>query len=106
MDEPIGALQAASDLLRPLASPVRLGIIRKLPKGGKYVHELASTLGVSKPLVSEHLRVLRTSRIVTAQRRVPRDLVRPHRRPRRPHRDGCHPGIAARQLSSCSVSAA
>lgn len=69
-DEPIRALQAASDLLRALASPVRIGIVRELAQGGKYVHELVDTLGVSQPLVSQHLRVLRTSRIVTAHRQA------------------------------------
>lgn len=69
-DEPIRALQAASDLLRALASPVRVGIVRELSQGGRYVHELVDALGVSQPLVSQHLRVLRTSRIVTAQRQA------------------------------------
>ncbi|MGN5380807.1 ArsR/SmtB family transcription factor [Streptomyces lasalocidi] len=69
-DEPIRGLQAASDLLRALASPVRIGIVRELSGGGKYVHELVAALGVSQPLVSQHLRVLRTSRIVTARRQA------------------------------------
>ncbi|MES5825387.1 metalloregulator ArsR/SmtB family transcription factor [Streptomyces sp. RG80] len=69
-DEPIRALQPASDLLRALASPVRIGIVRELSEGGKYVHELVAALGVSQPLVSQHLRVLRTSRIVTAHRQA------------------------------------
>ncbi|WP_340375248.1 metalloregulator ArsR/SmtB family transcription factor [Streptomyces sp. SS7] len=69
-DEPIRALQAASDLLKALASPVRLGIVRELSVGEKYVHELVTALGVSQPLVSQHLRVLRTSRIVTAHRQA------------------------------------
>ncbi|MEU9171665.1 metalloregulator ArsR/SmtB family transcription factor [Streptomyces sp. NPDC048420] len=69
-DEPIRALQAASDLLKALASPVRVGIVRELSQGGKYVHELVDALGVSQPLVSQHLRVLRTSRIVTARRQA------------------------------------
>jgi ArsR family transcriptional regulator, zinc-responsive transcriptional repressor len=68
--EPTESLQAASELLRALASPVRLGIVRALADGGKHVHELVAVLGVSQPLVSQHLRVLRTSRIVTAQRRA------------------------------------
>lgn len=63
-------MQPASDLLRALASPVRIGIVRELSQGGKYVHELVSALGVSQPLVSQHLRVLRTSRIVTARRQA------------------------------------
>ncbi|NGO69224.1 metalloregulator ArsR/SmtB family transcription factor [Streptomyces boncukensis] len=69
-DEPIRDLQAASDLLRALASPVRIGIVRELSQGGKYVHELVAALGVSQPLVSQHLRVLRTSRLVTARRQA------------------------------------
>ncbi|MDQ1015588.1 ArsR/SmtB family transcription factor [Streptomyces afghaniensis] len=69
-DEPDQTLQAASELLRALASPVRLGIVRELSGGGKYVHELVTALGVSQPLVSQHLRVLRTSRIVAARRQA------------------------------------
>ncbi|MEU9731670.1 metalloregulator ArsR/SmtB family transcription factor [Streptomyces sp. NPDC048002] len=69
-DGPIQSLQAASDLLRALASPVRLGIVRELSEGGKYVHELVDALGVSQPLVSQHLRVLRTSRIVRGRRQA------------------------------------
>jgi DNA-binding transcriptional ArsR family regulator len=67
-DEPIQDLHAASELLRALASPVRLGIVRELSGGGKRVHELVAALGVSQPLVSQHLRVLRASRIVTTRR--------------------------------------
>ena len=69
-DEPIQALHAASELLRALASPVRLGIVRELSGGGKRVHELVTALGVSQPLVSQHLRVLRSSRIVAARRQA------------------------------------
>lgn len=69
-DEPLRHLQAASDLLKALASPVRLGIVRELSQGGKYVHELVAALGVSQPLVSQHLRVLRNSRIVTTRRQA------------------------------------
>lgn len=64
------ALQAATELLRALASPVRLGIVRQLATGGHEVHELVDALGVSQPLVSQHLRVLRTSRLVVGHRRA------------------------------------
>jgi ArsR family transcriptional regulator, zinc-responsive transcriptional repressor len=64
------ALDAASELLKALASPVRLGIVRELAAGGRHVHELVAALGVSQPLVSQHLRVLRGSRIVTARRQA------------------------------------
>jgi ArsR family transcriptional regulator, zinc-responsive transcriptional repressor len=64
------SLAAASELLKALASPVRLGIVRELASGGRRVHELVDALGVSQPLVSQHLRVLRDQRIVTAHRRA------------------------------------
>jgi DNA-binding transcriptional ArsR family regulator len=66
-------LQAAAELLKALASPVRLGIVRELAGGGRRVHELVDALGVSQPLVSQHLRVLRAYRIV-APRRVSREI--------------------------------
>ncbi|HEV3173846.1 MAG TPA: metalloregulator ArsR/SmtB family transcription factor [Actinocrinis sp.] len=68
--EPLADLQAASELLRALASPVRLGIVRELAGGGRRVHELVDALGVSQPLVSQHLRVLRGYRIVSARRQA------------------------------------
>ncbi|HEY4464796.1 MAG TPA: metalloregulator ArsR/SmtB family transcription factor [Streptosporangiaceae bacterium] len=64
------SLQAATELLKALASPVRLGIVRELATRGMPVHELVAALGVSQPLVSQHLRVLRASRIVTARRQA------------------------------------
>jgi DNA-binding transcriptional ArsR family regulator len=69
-EEPLRGLHAASDLLRALASPVRIGIVRELSGGGKRVHELVDALGVSQPLVSQHLRVLRASRIVASRRQA------------------------------------
>ncbi len=62
-------LEAASVLLRALASPHRLAIVRALADGPRCVHELVEALGVSQPLVSQHLRVLRAEDLVTAQRR-------------------------------------
>src|SRR5258707_13993343 len=64
------SLQAATELLKALASPVRLGIVRELATRGMPVHELVAALGVSQPLVSQHLRILRSSRIVTARRQA------------------------------------
>ncbi|WP_329456643.1 ArsR/SmtB family transcription factor [Streptomyces sp. NBC_01497] len=69
-DDPLQNLQAAGDLLRALSSPVRIGIVRELAGGGRRVHELVEALGVSQPLVSQHLRVLRASRIVTTRRQA------------------------------------
>jgi ArsR family transcriptional regulator, zinc-responsive transcriptional repressor len=64
------SLAAASELLKALASPVRLGIVRELASGARPVHELVRALGVSQPLVSQHLRVLRASRIVNPRRQA------------------------------------
>ena len=61
-------LEAASDVLKALASPIRLGVVRELSRGDKRVHELVAALGVSQPLISQHLRVLRAYGIVTTRR--------------------------------------
>jgi ArsR family transcriptional regulator, zinc-responsive transcriptional repressor len=71
--EPLQALYPACELLRALASPVRLGILQQLAEGGRCVHELVTALEVSQPLVSQHLRVLRGAHIVVA-RRVSREI--------------------------------
>src|SRR5918998_6473259 len=64
------AYQRASDLLRALAATVRVAIVTELATHGeRYVHELVEALGVPQPLVSQHLRVLRGSSVVRAQRR-------------------------------------
>lgn len=62
-------LEAASELLKTLAAPVRLAILIELSESPRFVHDLVDTLGVSQPLVSQHLRVLRSARLVTAERR-------------------------------------
>jgi ArsR family transcriptional regulator, zinc-responsive transcriptional repressor len=62
-------LEEAADLLRALASPHRLAIVRHLDGGARCVHELVDALGVSQPLVSQHLRVLRAGHVVRAERR-------------------------------------
>ncbi|MEW2517077.1 ArsR/SmtB family transcription factor [Actinacidiphila alni] len=67
-DAPAPDLQAATELLRALASPVRMGIVRELADGDRRVSELVAALGVTQPLVSQHLRILRNSRIVVSHR--------------------------------------
>lgn len=59
---------AAAELLRALASPIRLALIAELGDGPRCVHDLASACGASQSLVSQHLRVLRGSRLVRAER--------------------------------------
>ncbi len=66
---PVAGLEVAAELLRALASPHRLAIVRELDGRARCVHELVEALGVSQPLVSQHLRVLRASHLVQAERR-------------------------------------
>lgn len=56
---------AAGELLRVLSAPVRLAIITRLAEGSAPVHALTEVLGLSQPLVSQHLRVLRAARLIT-----------------------------------------
>jgi DNA-binding transcriptional ArsR family regulator len=61
--------EAAGELLRALASPVRVAIVTELAGGQRCVHELVDSLGVAQPLVSQHLRVLRGAGVVHGARR-------------------------------------
>ncbi len=62
-------LEAPSELLRALGNPHRLAIVLELGGGPRCVHELVDALGISQPLASQHLRVLRSVHVVRAQRR-------------------------------------
>ena len=55
-------LQAGLDAL---GDATRMAIFRKLSAGPTAVHELARTLPVSRPAVSQHLRVLKNAGLVT-----------------------------------------
>ena len=59
----------ATELLRALASPHRLAIVRALAAGPRCVHELVDSLAISQSLVSQHLRVLRGAGLVSTERR-------------------------------------
>ena len=61
--------EAAGELLRALASPLRIAIITQLSGGARCVHELVDALEVPQPLVSQHLRVLRGAGVVSGSRR-------------------------------------
>ncbi len=62
------AREAASDLLRALASPTRIAIVLALLEAPRCVHELVGSLELSQPLVSQHLRVLKDAGVVRGQR--------------------------------------
>lgn len=59
----------AGDLLRALAAPIRLAIIDLLTGADRCVHELVDAVGVTQPLVSQHLKTLRAAGLVTTRRR-------------------------------------
>ena len=61
--------EAAGELLRALAAPIRIAIVTELAGGQRCVHELVDALGVAQPLVSQHLRVLRGAGLVRGARR-------------------------------------
>ncbi|KZB85505.1 ArsR/SmtB family transcription factor [Amycolatopsis regifaucium] len=63
------ALADAGDLLRALAAPVRIAIVLQLRSADRCVHELVDTLDVAQPLISQHLRVLKTAGVVQGERR-------------------------------------
>ncbi|HYQ69630.1 MAG TPA: metalloregulator ArsR/SmtB family transcription factor [Actinophytocola sp.] len=65
---PVQTLQAAGDLLRALAAPVRIAIVLELREHERCVHELVETLGVAQPLISQHLRVLKAAGVVRGDR--------------------------------------
>ncbi|MCP3801037.1 metalloregulator ArsR/SmtB family transcription factor [Allokutzneria sp. A3M-2-11 16] len=62
------SLVAAGDLLRALAAPVRIAIVLQLRESERCVHELVDALGVTQPLISQHLRVLKSAGVVHGER--------------------------------------
>jgi DNA-binding transcriptional ArsR family regulator len=61
-------LDAAGELLRALAAPVRIAIVLQLQESQRCVHELVDALGAPQPLVSQHLKVLKAAGVVTGER--------------------------------------
>ncbi len=68
------SVTGAVALLKALASPVRLAVVIELGDGPRCVHELLEGVRrrgreVSQPLLSQHLKIMRTSGLVTTTRR-------------------------------------
>ncbi|MBM4599830.1 metalloregulator ArsR/SmtB family transcription factor, partial [Rhodococcus hoagii] len=61
-------LTAAGEILRALAAPVRIAIVLQLRESQRCVHELVAALGVTQPLISQHLRVLKAAGVVHGER--------------------------------------
>lgn len=54
--------------LLALADPTRRAVFERLRKGARAVGDIAEGLPVSRPAVSQHLKVLKEARLVTAYR--------------------------------------
>lgn len=65
----VARVQDGAELLRTLGTPHRLAIVLELAGSPRCVHELVERLGISQSLASQHLRVLRTSGLVSGTRR-------------------------------------
>ena len=65
---PRATLVAASELLRALSAPVRIAIVLQLRDHERCVHELVDALSVTQPLISQHLRVLKSAGVVDSER--------------------------------------
>jgi DNA-binding transcriptional ArsR family regulator len=65
----LARLEPAVELLKALAAPVRLALVAELAERPRCVHELVERVGVSQPLISQHLRVLRGAGLVRGGRR-------------------------------------
>jgi DNA-binding transcriptional ArsR family regulator len=54
----------ASEKFAALADPTRLAVFERLAKSPGAVHEIADEFPVSRPAISQHLRVLKDARLV------------------------------------------
>jgi DNA-binding transcriptional ArsR family regulator len=61
-------LSLLADAFRLLGDPTRLRIVMHCMDGPRSVGAIAEDLGLSQPLVSHHLRLLRTARLLRAVR--------------------------------------
>ncbi len=53
--------------LDALGDPTRRAVLKRLRGGGRSVGEIAEGMNVSRPAVSQHLKILMTARLVTVQ---------------------------------------
>jgi DNA-binding transcriptional ArsR family regulator len=63
------AYEPAAALLKALVAPLRLALVDLLTDGPRCVHELVAALDAPQPLVSQHLKVLRSAGLVATTRR-------------------------------------
>jgi DNA-binding transcriptional ArsR family regulator len=68
--------EPAGDVLTALGDPTRQAIVARLLEGPRSVGELAADLPVSRPAVSQHLKVLKRARLVRDEARGTRRIYR------------------------------
>lgn len=56
------------NVIRALDSPLRIEIVLALNERPHFVHELVKRLDSSQPLISQHLKVLKSAHVVEAER--------------------------------------
>ena len=71
-------MTAYGDVLSALADPTRRQVFELLRRGPRPVGELAGELPVSRPAVSQHLKVLKDAGLVREQRAGTRRLYAPN----------------------------
>ena len=69
-------MKAYEDALAALADPTRRSILERLADGPSAVGDLAGGLPVSRPAVSQHLRVLKDAGLVAERREGTRRVYR------------------------------
>ena len=69
-------MAANGDLIGALADPTRREVFERLRGGPRAVGEIAAALPVSRPAVSQHLRVLKEAGLVTERKDGTRRLYR------------------------------
>lgn len=69
---------AYGNALEALADPTRRAVLEQLRGGGRSVGEIAANLPVSRPAVSQHLKVLKTAGIVRDEARGAARIYRIH----------------------------
>ncbi|TYK53273.1 ArsR/SmtB family transcription factor [Actinomadura decatromicini] len=80
-----------ADVFAALASPVRRELTGLLLDGPRPVNDLASHFAMSRPSVSEHLKVLRDAGLVTEQRNGRQRIYRLEPGPLRELSEWLHP---------------
>jgi DNA-binding transcriptional ArsR family regulator len=54
-------------VLDALGDPTRRAVLKRLRGGGRSVGEIAQGMEVSRPAISQHLKILKAARLVTVQ---------------------------------------